>query len=309
MADFTQIVPVSDLLDSHGIVHRGQNLEDIYTHLCGTPELDEVCAELERIVSSYFSSLALPETPSLYDHLILSLRGKDVIATSNWDPFLIRAARRSGLASGEIPLMLFLHGNVLAGFCQRDLVFGVRGTRCSTCGQIFSPSKLLYPVGNKDYNADPMIANAWRAVQEALRRTFMVTVFGYSAPQSDAAAIRLFLDAWGDGAARQIEHFEIIDIRPPEDLRKQWAPFIHTHHYSVLASPYDSWMFKHPRRTGEAYRNQYLKGMFIDDNPIPREASFETLTHFYAPLLEVERATPSVSESETPNPPGGDSTQ
>ena len=39
----------------------------------------------------YFSSLALPEHPSIYDYLVLGLRPKDVIATFNWDPFLMLA--------------------------------------------------------------------------------------------------------------------------------------------------------------------------------------------------------------------------
>jgi hypothetical protein len=33
--------------------------------------------------------LELPDHPTVYDHLLLSLRKKDAIFTFNWDPFLL----------------------------------------------------------------------------------------------------------------------------------------------------------------------------------------------------------------------------
>jgi cyclic nucleotide-binding protein len=48
-------------------------------------------AELLEIAREDFARLLVrhPELLTLYDHLVLSLRPKDVIATFNWDPFLI----------------------------------------------------------------------------------------------------------------------------------------------------------------------------------------------------------------------------
>lgn len=52
---------------------------------------------------------------------------------------------------------------------------------------------------------------------------------------------------------------------------------------------FDSWMAKHPRRTREAYHNQYKDTKFIHDNPIPRNLSFEELWDWFGLLQEVER--------------------
>jgi hypothetical protein len=289
MADFGDIVPIAEILQRVGINYAGRNFEELYTELCTTAEFASVRVELEQLIFDYFVSLRLPPEPTLYDHLILSLRKKDVIATFNWDPFLIQAIRRNPLVQGQIPSILFLHGNVAAGHCQRDNVHGVRGARCSRCGSPFEDSKLLFPVASKTYDQDPAIADAWRMTKAALKAAFMVTIFGYSAPQSDVSAVQLLLDAWGGSQARPMEQFEIIDVRTEDDLVAAWKRFIHTHHYEVHSTAYDSWLFKHPRRTGEAYINQYLNALFIDDNPIPRGVSFAGLTDWFTPLVNRER--------------------
>jgi len=87
-----------------------------------------------------------------------------------------------------------------------------------------------------------------------------------------------------------MEQFEIIDVRSEDELVESWAPFIHTHHYEVHSSAYDSWLFNHPRRTGEAYLNQYLNAMFIEANPLPRHASFDELWTWFKPLLDREHS-------------------
>lgn len=288
MGDFAEIVPVIDVLAKAGISHTGRNFEELYSELCLEPAYADVRAQLERVIYSYFSSLSLPSKPTLYDHLILSLRTKDVIATFNWDPFLIQAIRRNQIVGGRIPTVLFLHGNVAAGYCPEDNVHGVRGARCSRCGKPFGALSLLYPVAAKSYDDDPAIADAWRMAKASFKSAFMVTIFGYSAPQSDVSAVELLLNAWGGAQARSMEQFEIIDVRPEEELLKTWDRFIHTHHYEVHSTAYDSWLFNHPRRTGEAYINQYLNALFIENNPIPMDSSFEELWEWFAPLLDRE---------------------
>ena len=96
---------------------------------------------------------------------------------------------------------------------------------------------------------------------------------------------------WGDVEDREMEQTEIIN-RPGADkekLRDTWDPFIHTHHYDVLESFYDSFIAKHPRRSIEAYWNQYWEAKFISNNTVP--ANFETfdeLAKWYKPLIEAE---------------------
>ncbi|MBM5816134.1 MAG: hypothetical protein FJ083_05960 [Cyanobacteria bacterium K_Offshore_surface_m2_239] len=118
----------------------------------------------------------------------------------------------------------------------------------------------------------------------------MVTIFGYGAPTSDARAIELLKDAWGYTDERCMEQVEIIDIRDEPDLRETWSPFVHTHHYRVHPSFYGSWITNHPRRTGEAYLNQFIKAMFIENNPLPQEAGIAELWDWYSRLQEVEDA-------------------
>jgi hypothetical protein len=45
-------------------------------------------------------------------------------------------------------------------------------------------------------------------------------------------------------------------------------------------------------RTGEAYINQFIDAMFIQNNPIPRNAGFDELWARFDRLLEVECEDP-----------------
>jgi hypothetical protein len=288
MADFANIVPVQEVFGELDIPLKGRNFESAYSEIASNPALTSHRERLEGIIYDYFAALELPDRPTIYDYLLLSLRKKDVVATFNWDPFLIQAVRRSPLFNGRLPRLCFLHGNVLAGYCHEDKIHGVRGARCSRCGRRFSPSKLLYPIAEKGYDQDPMIADNWRLLGKALEDAFMVTIFGYSAPMSDASAITLLRKAWGTPTKRSLEQFEIIDVRPEKELAKSWKAFIHTHHYKVHPDVRSSWLFKHPRRTGEAYINQYLEAKFIEDNPIPEADSLEELWDWFEPLLQAE---------------------
>ena len=75
-----------------------------------------------------------------------------------------------------------------------------------------STTKLLYPVAQKDYESDAYIHNCWEAVQQAIDESFMITIFGYSAPSSDRSAVNLLKQAWGDPQKRQLEEISVIDI-------------------------------------------------------------------------------------------------
>lgn len=287
MADFSEIVPIGEVLDSAGVPYKGRNFEDLYSEQTRDKSRRDVCAQLEAVVYRYFDSLSLPDEPTLYDRLILSLRPKDVIATFNWDPFLIQAARRNP-NQGGLPFLLFLHGNVRAGYCATDDVHGVKNTRCSQCGRRFSPSQLLYPTAEKAYDQDPMIRDTWRIMKETFQRAFMVTIFGYGAPQTDVAAIEALKEAWGSWESREMEEFEIIDVRAEDELKEAWSAFIHTHHFEIHSNAYDSWILNHPRRTGEAYINQFLNAYFIENNPIPSDIGLDGLRSWFQPLFEAE---------------------
>jgi hypothetical protein len=132
MNDLPEVPPIKSVLSAAGIHAESKNFEELFAELVEERGRGSVRASLEAAVHEYFSSLRLPAVPTIFDHLILSLRPKDVIAIFNWDPFLIQAARRNGSVGG-IPQLVFLHGNVSEGYCEADKILGIRGGTCSRC--------------------------------------------------------------------------------------------------------------------------------------------------------------------------------
>ena len=226
-----------------------------------------------------------------YDLLHLCLRPKDAIFTFNWDPFLMQSRiRLARLGVTQFPALFFLHGNITVGYCETDDTSGLLGRDCRTCGKPFIPSRLLFPVEKKNYNDDPFIAREWQAVRAYLKHAFWLTVFGYSAPETDVEAVDLLKEGWGDPAERNMEQTEIIN-RPGsnhDELHDKWQPFIHSRHFEIHDSFYESWTANHPRRSGEAYFNQW-RAQFIENNPVPLEITeLPQLVEWFEPLMAVE---------------------
>ena len=55
----------------------------------------------------------------------------------------------------SLPQVLYLHGCVAIGYCVRDNTKGSLRRVCGRCGDQYRPSRLLYPVAQKDYESDP----------------------------------------------------------------------------------------------------------------------------------------------------------
>jgi len=288
MCDLTEVVGLKALLTRWGI-NPNQNFEEIFSDLYERGEKDKV-VRVQETVESYFEQLELPDEPAIYDHLVLSLRETDLIATFNWDPLLTQAFLRNGQAGLGLPKLAFLHGNVGVGYCEKDRVTGLAGRLCPRCRRRYTRTQLLYPIKLKNYSDNPFIVNEWRQLNWSLRNAFMITVFGYSAPRTDQEAIGAMRSAWGEKSQRVLEQTAFITVQTEEEVMQNWDAFIHTHHYEVQASFYDSWIANHPRRTGEAYINQYLEAKFIDDNPVPREMDFEQLWAWFGQFKEAEAA-------------------
>ncbi len=269
------------------------DFEGAYSKLFERGCLDKIQL-IDSQVRDFFIELELPDEPNLYDVINLSLRKKDVILTFNWDPFLIQSRLRlSEFGIGDkLPyLIFFLHGNVATGYCEKDNASGISGAICGRCHERFAPSKLLYPVEHKDYQSDPFIRREWTGAVETLSICKMFTIFGYSAPRTDKEAVSLFKNAWGDSANRNLEQIEVID-RPGADednLRETWKSFIHTHHYQVHDSFYESFIGTHPRRSIESWWNQFLEAKFLEGNPVPKDfRSLADLVDWFRPLFVAE---------------------
>lgn len=264
-----------------------EDFESIYDKVATTGCCPSLKADIECRVRSYFESLVLPDAPTLYDYLLLSLRKTDLIATFNWDPFLARAFMRNrGVSS--LPQLAFLHGSVEVAACMKDWVKGFRGDTCRECGQPLKTTALLYPIRNKDYNSDPFIFNEWSVLEEFLGQAYMVTIFGYSAPTTDAAAVDLMSRTWASNPTFELGQVSIVDIKAEEELEATWKPFFCRSHYGIHEKLSTTWMLRHPRRSGEALAMATLQNAPWPDNPFPLFKSLPELHAWIAPLIAEE---------------------
>jgi len=274
---------MTEILRDAKLQTRSTNLEDIYSELHGRPECQPITAELDARIRAYFSELALPDNPNIYDLLLLALRKKDLVATFNWDPLLLQAYQRACKVTKDLPDLAFLHGNVQVGYCRNHKRGGIVSATCAECGNLFEPAPLLYPVAHKNYAEDPYIQDNWKAIRSSLKRAYRVTIFGYSAPRTDAEAIALMKEAWGAVEARELEDFEFIDIRAEDELLASWSDFVHSHHYEVHEKFFESSLAQHPRRTTVELFDRTMDCMFTEAlrkfEPDMTWAEVESLVH------------------------------
>jgi hypothetical protein len=230
MADLVDSVGLGPLIKKAGVQSRANDFEALYSDLATSGEHENLVADIQSTIRNYFEQLRIPNSVTVYDYLLLSLRPKDLIATFNWDPLLAQSFRRhEGLIS--MPKLAFLHGNVAVGYCGEHRTCGWYDDICRMCNKPFSPSPLLFPVRNKDYTGQPFIRSEWARLKRDLGTAYFVTIFGYSAPITDVAARNALLEVWSRNGAREIAEVEIIDIRPSDELVRSWDDFIVRSHY------------------------------------------------------------------------------
>ena len=134
-----------------------------------------------------------------------------------------------------------------------------------------------------------MIKKSWITLSRALDKAYMVTIFGYSAPKSDAEAIAMMKKAWGSTAKRNMEQIEIIDLRDEESVITSWNEFIHTHHYSYHTDYFNSTLARYPRRTCEATFDRLMNLVWLDGSKgFKKNMSFSDIEKLIHPLIEEE---------------------
>ncbi len=284
---------LSDILSGIDIHTQSNNLEDIYSELSLRLECKEIVCQLEKRLYDYFLSLELPDNPTVYDFLVLSLTSKDVIATFNWDPLLIQAYVRCYSLTDNLPHIFCLHGNVAMGFCSVHHEFGTTDAECPICGKTLSPIKLLYPVTQKDYTSDEYIKGCWEATECIIKESYMITIFGYSAPASDKKAVDLLKKAWGNLEKRQFEEVSVIDVIKEEDIIKRWNKFIYSHHYKYTNNFFDSYLGMFPRRSCETIFATYQLNLTPNNGKGFHEGmSWDDIRNTLSGVLNEERKTP-----------------
>jgi len=296
MLNFVEVVGLQEIVADIPKELNSENFETLYGNLYAHDPNSPLLIDIQQRIQQYFGNMQLPDEPTIYDYLILSLRSKDHIATFNWDPFLYQAFVRNREFTKNLPYMSFLHGTVALGYSKEDKRSGPIGYQCRAEGGIFEPVPLLYPVNEKNYNEDEFIVDAWKGLDSVLGKdngSVRATIFGYGAPVSDVEAVGLLNKAWGTPDDRAMEQFEIIDVVSEEELKRRWKGFIHSHHYDVSDTYFGSSLANNPRRTCESYFSHY-KALTIDEafrsnNPVPQNfRSLDELWTWHQPLIDAE---------------------
>lgn len=289
MQDLIEVLSLRSIIEDAGYDTAGLNFEAFYDDLSSSGKNEDLRALIESRVYEFFSSLTLPDVPTIYDYLVLSLREKDIIATFNWDPFLLQAYMRNEVVTKDRrPRITFLHGNVKVAVCSNCEVAGVNGRICSRCGKSLEPSKLLYPVKHKNYNDDPFIKTEWDVLRQRLNRAYFLTIFGYSAPVTDVEARSLMLEVWKENKALEFAEVEVVDIRSRKELEGTWRDFFFSHHYMTAKDVFRSYLFTHPRRSCDAFASASLMCEPWHDNPFPRFKTLKELQEWVVPLIAEE---------------------
>ena len=291
MKGFIDKLGMKSVISNINLQTTSDNLEDIYMEMYERGDCELQRIRLENAIEKYFCEFKLPDEPTIYDYLLLSLTKKDLVATFNWDSLLVEAYTRCTRITTNLPQMAFLHGNIAIATCEEDMVLGNPYGTCSQCGKMLKRVPLLYPIKEKNYEANPYISMSWKQLEQYLQNAYRLTIFGYSAPKSDQAAIDMLKMAWGAVADRNLEEIEIIDIRAEGDVVQSWEDFIHTHHYSIFDNFFDSALGKFPRRSCELlFDNTQMNCWMHGDRGFKRGISFDELMLYLKDLLQDEIA-------------------
>lgn len=291
MDNFMHEIGIDDLLDGVKLETKSNNIEAIYSELATKPEYAEVVTKIEDGIVAHYRQMQIPDAPTLYDYLILSLRKKDCIATFNWDPLLIQAYNRVNKITEDLPQMLFLHSSVAVGICEDCKHYEpYRNRCCSICGKPLISPRLLYPIENKNYSQNIYIMDAWNSLQCYLEKACVVTIWGYSAPKSDREAKKMMFKAFSSDY-RPLDQIEVIDIAAEETIYETWQPFAksNNYHLNIHKSLMDTLIAEFPRRSVEGYVKRNIEGWWNGSTlRLKKCNTFEELAKLFEPLLQNE---------------------
>lgn len=251
MNELVEILDLKDTIAKHGYIGNTADFESFYSEIFKEDRYKDLVHIIQERARSYFEELELPKKVTIYDYLILSLREKDIIASFNWDPLLLKTYLRN-INMKSLPELAFLHGNVFLGVCYTDKQLGYLGSICIKCHKPLSPVQLLYPVTEKNYNKDPVIKDQWSKLTDKLNYCYFLTIFGYSAPKVDYEAIELMKTAWSTNRTSELAQIEVIDIKSNSELKENWSDFTIREHYGIYNNFKQSCLWWFPRQTCEA---------------------------------------------------------
>lgn len=255
------ILRLTDELEKYNFSNEQMgDFEKLFSDIYGRDEYKDLQEKLEFEVYNYFSDLKIPDEPTLYDYLVLSLTEKDAIISFNWDPFLMQAYRRN-IDVGNLPELIFPHGNSGVGLCNDCKVKGYAGCLCPNCFKALEQMPLLYPTGKKDYNSKSIIKNEWNRAKDVFSRAAGITVYGYSAPVTDVEAVELMKSAISISQMKDIAPFTIINLPENEDeQRRKWSEFYDVKMVLYCNEFKQSLLWRNPRVSLETVFDAILQG-------------------------------------------------
>lgn len=276
LRDIHKILGLQDELKSYDFTEEElADFELLFSNIYGKIGYEQLQQVLESAVRKYFQDLVLPDGPTLYDYLILSLTEKDAIISFNWDPFLAQAYRRN-IDGGNLPQLFFPHGNTGVGLCYDCHVKGYANCLCPKCFSPLTDMKLLYPVGNKNYSDGDIIQNEWNGARSFLNHAAGITIFGYSAPETDAEAYTLLKRSYSESNITTIAPFTIINLKKNEaEQKSKWADIYDRHMLQYTDSFKETILWSWPRVSLETLFDAILQQHPRDNQKSFRD--FETL--------------------------------
>lgn len=282
------ILRLTDELEKYNFSNEQMgDFEKLFSDIYGRDEYKDLQEKLEFEVCNYFGDLKIPDEPTLYDYLVLSLTEKDAIISFNWDPFLMQAYRRN-IDVGNLPELIFPHGNSGVGLCNDCKVKGYAGCLCPNCFKALEQMPLLYPTGKKDYNSKSIIKNEWNRAKDVLSRAAGITVYGYSAPVTDVEAVELMKSAISISQMKDIAPFTIINLPENEDeQRRKWSEFYDVKMVLYCNEFKQSLLWRNPRVSLETLFDAILQGQ-----PRSTEKSFKE----FSKLRELQDYVKTITE-------------
>ncbi len=265
------------------------DFEKLFSDIYGKEEYSELQEKLEYEVCDYFSKLMIPDEPTLYDYLILSLTEKDAIISFNWDPFLMQAYKRN-ISVGNLPELIFPHGNAGVGLCYDCKIKGYANCLCPNCFRDFEQMPLLYPIGKKDYNGKPIIKNEWARAKDVLSKAAGITVYGYGASVTDIEAVELMKSANSISQMKDIAPFTIINLaRNEAEQREKWKEFYDVRRMFYCNNFEESMLWRNPRVSLETLFDAILQQQPRSiEKPFVKFSSLGKLQDFVKTITEFE---------------------
>ncbi len=290
LANVHTILGLTSKIQSYGFSEKDmENFELLFSNIVGVPKYSELQKDLEIAVRDYFQSLEIPDGVTLYDYLVLSLTEKDAIITFNWDPFLLQAYLRN-INVGNLPQIVFPHGNVGVGICYECKNKGYAAYLCPKCMQPFDSMPLLFPIHKKNYYDNSIIENEWKVAKDYLSRAAGITVFGYGAPETDIEAYNLLKESYKKSNITTIAPFSIINLKSEEETqKKKWSEIYDDRMFLFSCSFKDSNLWTSPRVSLE-----HLFDAILQQQPRSNTKSYQD----FETLEELQRFVQSINEFE-----------